>query len=113
MLRLLARFFILSQSGLFFVARTFFNRYGFNCGEECSVDRSSNEAAAPKNIEAKMATLEIYCSTAEIQQRSIAVKQLVFVQRAMNNSASTASNRCNGASITRSHCNDALTAMDR
>ena len=52
LLRLLARFFILSQSGLFFVARTFFNRYGFNCGEECSVDRSSNEAAAPKALEA-------------------------------------------------------------
>ena len=52
LLRFLARFFILSQSGLFFVARTFFNRYGFNCGEECSVDRSSNEAAAPKALEA-------------------------------------------------------------
>ena len=52
LLRLLARFFILRQSGLFFVARTFFNRYGFNCGEECSVDRSSNEAAAPKALEA-------------------------------------------------------------
>jgi len=46
LLRLLARFFILSQSGLFFVARTIFNRYECNCGEECSVVRSSRSRSS-------------------------------------------------------------------